>query len=454
MKKLYTILTLMLGLFSFAHADEKVVKELVLTDSYKFINSVTISSVGSISDNGEKVFLTLVGGIPRPPLGMLPQPPYQQAVLFKNNDGKLEVLSSINVNFKKFPQGSGGGATPDFKNFVVMDSPESGAPSRIRVFNKNLTKVIKKIVLKNFRINDQRLAFTEDGKFFAVNLMNQSTGNNIIRVYTTKTLEKFTDYNAGMNAVNMGTYFQIQHKGEYFAFNLATSPDQGITVTSSSLRILSFDRKAKTLKLVSKTPLPQFAQSVNAFRPRKPLSHTFLTVGTHRADLPGEVSSLQVPSISFLPDDGDELRYYRWDGEVGTEPKLLASENLGFDLTCAAPSTFNNGKSIVVDFWNYPVTSGDDFFGYFNPNIFAFPTTEIFQLREVTKKSTSGVAPQGIGTIVDTHMVGSENLGAQFSLDGKWLIAFGCKEGQTEPAPPNEVFYGITMNLNLFKVVR
>ncbi len=451
-------------------ADGKEIQNLILKDTVTFTGAIT-SSIANISDNGKKVFIVMQGGTMSPvPSGDVPQPPYQLAALYQNNKGKLELIHSINTHASNFAFGFGGGATPDFKNFVVQDfnqNFETGFnTSRIRLFDSSLKKVVAQTRIPKTRFNDPRIAFSTDGQVFAVSLLDEVTGNIFIRVYQTKTLEVITDYSVGpfyANAVNMGTYFQILKKGkenEYFAFSFASTPDFFITLTYASMQILAFDRNARSLTLVSDTPLPQIGPAMGAFRPPRGtvLPNAFLTVGTNRADLPCEPITLQVPANSLLTGDGDELRYYRWNGVNGTPATLVASQNVTMDVSLAEPSPFNKGQSIAMDFKNLPQASGTGFGPFHNPNPGGNPYLGFFQIRQVTNESPSGVAPKGINSTVGTYFAGlfgiNANLQAQFSLNGKWLVVAGSTGQQNEPAPVSEVFFGTTAMVQLFEVVR
>ena len=125
-------------------------KHLILTDSVK-TNLFTETSFAAISADGSKIFFKPFGGfganIKFPP-GTVPQPPFTQATLYKNVNGKLQVEKSIDVDLSTFPDSDGAGASKDFKRFVIIDDNgifSNEVITRIRTLDANFSVIATKI---------------------------------------------------------------------------------------------------------------------------------------------------------------------------------------------------------------------------------------------------------------------------------------------------------------------
>ena len=421
-------------------------KGLVLTGT-AIATVDTGSSIGNISCTGDKVFITYIGN------GTVFTPAVE-AQLYNNVNGKLILKNEIYFDPTSFPVSDAGGATPDFSHFVVID--DNGIypnTTRIRVFDENLANPLTKI-LPDTQPEDQRLAFTSDGKYFAAMLVDrtQPIHKIVMRIFETDTLNIISDYVvAELTGLQFGavspTYFKIHKHGkecEYFAFGFQQADALGNPV-AGSLEIIKFKRcPVPNLKKVTSVPLPQFPESVIALRSRKgkTLDYAILTVGTDRADLHGEPITIQLPQYSLLPDDGDELRKYKFDGK---KLCLIASQNTKMDVTATEPYPKDKGLTLATSTRNQVATLNNpteaDFFGI----------SEAFNLRREVDHSLTSVIGRGFSDIDQSYSLGSEALFSEFSLDGNWLAVFSCKGGQSGPP---DTFFGTNNPLLLFKVIR
>ena len=450
-------------------------KHLILTDSVK-ATLLTTTSFAAISADGSKVFFKPFGGfgadIKFPP-GTVPQPPFTQAILYKNAKGKLQVEKSIPLDLSTFPNSDGAGASQDFKRFVIID--DNGIFSnkviiRIRTLDANFNVIATKID-SNVEFNAALFApsigfpvFTNDNKFFVVGLQTKNN-QSLVRLYETDTLNVVFEYNIGQTSSTEGqitssgiaTYFPIYKNGkqlEYFALPIAlVNPTANLPGTiSADIQVLQLIRGANpTLTLVNKTPLPQQGISISSLQTKKSrkLNYAILSLTTMRADLPGEIITFQVPQPSVLPKDGDELRVYKVT--VGKNDKvklkLIASQNLKNDGGAVASYPLNKGKTIALSIKNFPL----NFYNNLNEGDPAAP--QAFSLREITGKPTDRVAKLGFNNIDQLYSVSDENNFAQFSQNGRWLVVTGDKgEQDFVPTPSKQANLGVTNNLNLFKV--
>lgn len=446
-KFLYIISTACFALSALAgDKSHKSPKGLVLTDT-AIATVNTGSSVGNISCNGDKVFITYIGN------GTVFTPAVE-AQLYNNVNGKLILKNEIPFDTSLFQSSDAGGATPDFSHFVVIDDNGAGKATRIRVFDENLANPLTRI-FNNIFPADQRLAFTSDGKYFAGLFFDHThpISTLVLRVLKTDTLEIVTDYViAELGVIPVGaaspTYFKIRKHGkelEYFAFAKATFNSSGTETLTSDLEIVKFKRcPTSTLKLITTAPLPQSPESVIALRNPKGKSsdHAILTVGTDRADLHGEPITIQVPQYSLLPDDGDELRKYKFDGK---KLCLIASQNTKMDVTATEPYPKDKGLTLATSTRNQVATLNNptesDYFGI----------SEAFNLRREVDHSLTSVIGRGFSDIDQSYSLGSEALFSEFSLDGNWLAVFSCKGQQSGPP---DTFFGTNNPLLLFKVIR
>ena len=441
-------------------------KRLVFTDSVK-ATMPTNTSFAAISQDGSKVFFKPFGGFAshtKFPPGFVPAPPFTQAVLYKNVNGKLQVEKSIPLELNTFPFSDGGGASPDFTRFVIIDDDEkSSVTVRIRTLDANFNVIATKIDSTIDSIGFP--VFTEDNKFFAVPAHSKNK-QSILRLYETNTLNIVFQKDLGFEEFNQNglidsgliTYFTITKNGkqfEYFGFPNAfvdislPSP----STKSATLNIFQLNRApSPTLTLANKTSLPQQTLSISSLQtPKgKKLPYAIVALTTMRADLPNEVITYQVPQPSVLPKDGDELRMYKITvGKNGKiKVKLIASQNLKMDGGAIAVYPLNKGKTIANSQRNTPLNIIN------NVNLGYDGATQPFSLREITCRPTDRVAKLGFNYIDQLYSVSNENNFAQFSANGKWLIASGCKGGQNinPPTPADQAYLGTNNNLDLFRV--
>ncbi len=441
---------------------------LVLTDSVTD-NTTTNSSVVNIAQNGGKVFLVYLGGsTPPPPPVLLPAPPNAEAQFFKNKQGTLVLKKTVNFD-TTYTTSLTGGASPDFKRFVVIDQiinpvpppfPATNNTVRVRVFNDDFDGA-KTTIISNATIPTnpgEPVAFTEDGKFFATIMQVES--EIFLRIFKAVNPKVFFDYDLGSangTDAESVTYFRLKNKKgeieEYFALGIATfSFGPPFQPPTSNLEIFKINRKGEklNLELVSSTQLPQTVNAITGLRlpNNKLLPFGVIAVGTVRADLEGEIITYQVPQPSFIPDNGDELLWFQYDGIAGHEATLVASQNTKMDTNAMALNPADLGQTMA--------TSVEVQADFPNPNFspeFSF-VNNVFHLRQITPVSNSGVAPLGIKEIDQMYAVGSEARTAQFSQNGKWLVVASCRGFQIAPADPSTVFLGETNNLQLFQVVK
>lgn len=457
---LYKLTAIFLILCTLTIKSEKNLR-LVLTDSQTF-NLPTGGSVAHISDDGCKVFATPVGSLGEAftfPPGYLPHPPFDQARLYDNIDGKLILKKSIRLQYKTFFNYDGGSASPNFSRFVLAD--DNNTVFRWRTFDANFNKIAQ-IIESNVVSVYRQPAFTYDSRFFveAVTTYNSITNTypNSLRLYQTDTLHIITEIPMGVQPVFGNgeytaplTYFTIHKHGkilEYVA--IFTGHYINFIATTGNIEIFELKRKPHpTFTLVTKALLPQMGSSVNAVRlPKgKHFDHAILTVGTLRADLLNEVITLPVPQYSFLPNDGDELRVYTFDGK---ELCLVASQNTKMDVTATGPYPLDKGATVGTAVRNLPPS-------LLNKAQAGYPgASEVFNLRIMTHRPTDRVSKIGFTTIDQLYSTGPQTDFAYFSANGKWVIVAGCKGGQDVPPPQpvDEAILGTNNNLNLFKVKR
>lgn len=256
----------------------------------------------SISDSGKYIYI--VYNITVAQTGSL------ISELFENVNGKLVSIRSIygNVQYNNIDSGF---ASPDFKYFTLLDDDQINT-ARIRLFDKNMnlitTRLFDDFYSVGYSFNGG--TFSQDGKYIALTYIYQNTSpqqSSILRILDAKTLVPIAEYRYSGNTYSPLKFLQQNNK----TFILFESTfgifdySQPAPNAPSLLNVLKL--KKHTLKLKDSVSLPQLAN----FDVISNDNNNLIVVGTDRADLPNEITIHQILQPSFLPHDGDELRFYK-----------------------------------------------------------------------------------------------------------------------------------------------
>lgn len=287
-------------------------KKLKLTDA-KVRSTEGYAAPVSISEHGKHVYCVYdICVFPDQNLA---------AELFKNDHGKLNTEYTITGDLA-FPIVDGGVASNDFKQFSFLDDDGSNdfGNARLRVFNDELqllaTRIFDDYWGPGFSFNGG--AFSEDRKLIAVTYVNDPVGpdpmqpiqRSILHVMRSDDLSDVATYEFDGNTGNTTLFFKLGHK-QYLAlpstggvYN-AQNPDSQAPALLTILRLHD-----GALTVVDQVNLPQ-AFTFDLRKDEDGDSVTIL-VGTSRANV-GDKPIYQVnPQDSFLPNDGDEYRIYKF----------------------------------------------------------------------------------------------------------------------------------------------
>ena len=255
--------------------------------------------------------------------------------LFKNEHGKLVTDYTI-IGDLAYPIVDGGVASNDFKKFTFLDDDGSNdfGTARLRVFDDQLQVLATRLFTDywgpGFSFNGG--AFSEDGKLIAVTYVNDPIGpdpmqpiqRSVLHIVRADDLSDVATYEYDGNTGQTTLFFNLDHK-QYIAlastggvYN-AQNPDSQAPAILSILKL-----KHGNLTVVDQINLPQSF----TFDIRKDGDSETILVRTSRANV-GDGPIYQVtPQDSFIPNDGDEYRIYKFHHKL----HKVCTKNL--DLSC------------------------------------------------------------------------------------------------------------------------
>lgn len=291
--------------------------ELKLTDS--IIRSTSdFDAPASISDDGKKIYIVYDISVLKP--GQL------IAELFKNKDGKLVSKRKI-FGDVKYVSIDSGFASVNFDYFTLLDDDQINN-ARLRLFDKNFKLVATKIFNDFYPVGYSFYGgkFSDDGKYIAVSYIYKNTKDtqySVIKILNAESLKLIAEYKYKGNTYaspkflyyNNDTYVLFESTQGTFDFG------NPIPKPPSKLNVLKF--KNNKLILIDTTLLPQSSNFDISYCGNK----VYITVGTRRADLKDEIIIHKKPNPSFLKHDGDELRFYKFDGKFKLINKINTKEN-------------------------------------------------------------------------------------------------------------------------------
>lgn len=358
----------------------------------------------SISSCGNNIYVVYSGGT----IG---------AEFFKNSHGTLISIGVLPLD-SNFPNVNSGYADHNFNKFTLIDYNSNSA--RIRLFDKNFNLISQQIFNNGLFGEFLGGIFSLNNKYIALTTVTQIQNPQISTLYVlnSKNLEivATTTFETHTN----GPVF-FEHKGKTFISIACGNPSGHPGPFSSPCALLIYKlNKNNTIKLIDDKPLPQFPR-VNAI-----LNHTcdkqIIGVGTQAAFLIGE-KGLKVNNdgfTSYLPNDGNELRLYEFDGH---KLSYLSSQNPNVSIL---PLAFNDKLNLMA-------------VGYVNEQLAPpapDPVTGAYGFLSLYHIDNNEIKILQSDTAIPYFPLQS-----YFSQNGKWLILGGLNE--TTPDYNNVLLYKI-----------
>lgn len=376
------------------------------------------SSPNSISSDGKKIFI--VYEINASKSNTL------AAELFDNMDGRLMTNKTLHCDLESnFIYVDGGKASPCFKKFSILDDNGQNT-ARLRIVDCKFN-VLSMIQLKDyyapgFSFNGG--SFSEDGKYVAVTYVkNPNYGydyqKSILRIFRTDNLEERWCYEYDGNTGVETRFFNLDKKmyiilsslgGQYNAGNQFPKPP-------ALLKILKL--KENSIKLVHELEMPSlFDYDISKKSSTEGrLSHKSLLilVGTNRANIKNQIIAQNKSIPSFLNNDGDEYRIYKFKNK---KLKLVYSHNYDTSIRIKA----HNKLTLIQQ------SCGSENLGF----------TELIETNKY-KSIDNGE--------IKAVLLSLNNQISNFSSNGEWMIITGSRTEVMSPSPDqlkNVLLYNIS----------
>lgn len=475
----------------------KVNPHFQLTDAH-ISNRGSYTTYASISLDGTKVYAVPYG----PPwqINNISGTP-QQALFLTNSAGLLTITDTIYAN-----SGSGAynyttlaAASRDFTFFLLNDHQsyppfdEGYNPNnlRVRIISTALSVTATRY-FPDFPYDTDAIApiasFTDDNSFVGLcldilpyydsNLFILNT--NDLSTFIQLSLNEYTSYNVSCGGVYFFSLYDCTYPGctniDYVAVSLDLIEgiyDEGYDYIASQVLIFRFNRTGDgSLLQVAELDMPNTVSDFRSIPYNLPRTYVdrgksirFL-INTLRADLEDEVVAIQpnLSVISFLPNDGQEVRVYEFFSSVGfssipsvTFVELVASDNAAQDVQGGSLNPKDGGNSLIVVF-NPEPTFYDDSVGvdeYYDDLDDLKAGNELVP-KQITCLNNNTVSfpffPPQIVNIDQSFAVGDNSYSVQFDLAGNWLIV-GADMGSQNYDPDDGTINGGFFNaLLLFNV--
>jgi hypothetical protein len=392
---------------------------LNLTDAFSK-RSDTFPIAPSISDSGNQVYLVYEITVDNTH--------NLAAELFQNVNGKL-ISSRQFQGDLAFPNIDEGYANSKFTRFSLLD--DNGVDTvRIRLLDSNLT-VIATNTFTDYAPGNGPCSmavggsysfaggfFSADDRYIVISYQIRAFPNTpqitVLRVVDAETLQEIAS--TTLNGGSYGPTFLNFCKHGHLETFITLSVYQGdFTIDllnncaqpPSTLYVYSLHNRAQELQLIDTAALPQASPGIP-----NTLSHEnggLIAVGTDRAVLLGEPVVFVDNSTkhSFLPNDGNEVRIYAFNGN-----RLCLKFAQNVNNNVVPPTFYPSGKFIVVD-----QQDDDGLPGFFNLD-----------------KLDQTLTP------VDKTYVSPPFHSSAFSNNGKWFIVTGSDQ------------FANIFNVNLYRV--
>lgn len=253
------------------------------------------------------------------------------AELFCNNNGRLLAFNKINVD-DQFPIINGGYASNSFHRYTILDSTNNIC--RLRLFDKNLNLLTSKLFKDYYSTGCSFKGgnFSSDDKYISVTFVYDcNIGKNyqksVLRIFNADNLNEivcykydgYTPINTNFFYLDNNLYLMLSSIGG--KFDISNHRPRAPAL----LKILKLS-KTQSIDLAYEVELPQFFR----FDFIKTSNNSiYILVGTDRANICQETIICNKPNKSFIENDGNEFRIYKFKKD---KLKLMVGKKYGLDL--------------------------------------------------------------------------------------------------------------------------
>jgi hypothetical protein len=249
----------------------------------------------------------------------------------QNRNGKLCTINKINVD-TSYNIINSGYANSNFDKFTILDS--NGEVARIRLFDKKFCLLATKVYKDYYSTGSSFLGgyFSKDSKFISITYVYDcNIGRNfqksIVRILRSDNLCEIVNYKYdGYTPIN--TIFFYLNKNLYVALSSVAGKydcNNLISRPPALLKILEIKFSLSNMELINEIELPEIYKYDILVRRQS----VYILITTNRADIINEIIFCNKINKSFIEDDGDEYRVYRFKNN---RMKLLYKQNFKLDL--------------------------------------------------------------------------------------------------------------------------
>ena len=263
------------------------------------------------------------------------------AEFFGNNHGNLFSIIKLPMD-SEFPEVQSGYSNQNFNRFTLLD--ENGIQGRLRLFDSNFTKLTERIV--GIGVFFQGGVFSLDNKYISVSFVNQIFPQfSTLLILDSESLETIAS-TIFTGRSNGPVFIQFNHRTYILigAVDTAPNPEQTLGFGPPAY-ITVYELKNNLLITIETKILPQYPRNYDVlYNKDENGKYVLIGVGTRAAFLPRE-KSLVVNNqgfFSFLPNDGDELKIFKFNG---CRLKLIEEQNPNVSIV---PLIFNQTNKLLA----------------------------------------------------------------------------------------------------------
>lgn len=413
-------------------------------------NHSTYGTLAFPSPDASQVFVTYLGGSEQLPTDEEAGPP-QEANVLRLVGSSLQVYRTLIFDANGVYDGClGGGASRSFQRFAVVDASYTATSSnlRVRVFGPTLATLLASRVFQNAGPSQwwktvSQPSFTDDDLYLSLGLLTNGVDGATVYVLDAGTLATVVTLTLPNNGTTDGYFFTAsQPRMDFLALGYVSASD-----LSASLQVYRFDRvPTPRLSLITERPLPQVPLSISVtpyYVPKTNGDVVRLIATTSQADVAGVPNLRQgVAQVeSLIPDDGDEVRLYGFNGYTLVP---LASEDTAADSFGASLYPGDAGNSLALSVApeqsEYGFVTNTTYGSANDPS--AAQTLRVQQVCGGTMKDVANAWP-----------LGNQAHSIAFSVSGRFLITGNCKGIQNYNASSPPLFGGVWNNVGYWKVL-
>lgn len=344
------------------------------------------------------------------------------AELFKNSEGTLIPINKL-ANSSEYSIIKTGCASKKFNKFSIIDYSENEKNARIRILDQQFRIVLsREFVNYGYANFFNGGCFSDDGKYIIMTHYQEQKNEistfskGIIHIMDTESLQTIMAFRKNGIFYHSPKFFSlINNDKSVCTYIFVPFIEENITNNPQIYKFAIYKFAPNEIKLICENILPHelisFDISIKKYS-------AYIIIGTKRADLDKENISLSYKNNSYIPNDGNELRFYKFKYN---KIKLVQSKNTQSNLVVSLCPQL---KYSIVYHYNSQL----------NPGFFIL--NEIKHL-EAKEGSQVNIMSNNI-----YYREGVPYFSAKFSYNGQWLIITGSE------------YYNIDYSINNIQLYR